>query len=50
VTAPRRNLATVAREAETEAINLEAWVAAYVCVIARLESVQVPPQVGREAA
>jgi hypothetical protein len=38
-----RRLATVAREAETEVINLEAWVATYVRVIARLESVQVPP-------
>jgi hypothetical protein len=45
-----RGLAAVSRESETEVINLESWVAAYVRAIARLESVQVPPQAGQEAA
>jgi hypothetical protein len=43
-------LATVSRESETEVIEIGAWVAAYVRVIARLESMCIPSQTDREAA
>ena len=42
-------LAIVTRDAETETIDLAAWVERYARVIARLESVPIYPS-GREAA